>query len=97
MKSVIRTSFNQLRKYRKARGLSQIEAARRLGLKSTARLSRWENGKCLPNSWNMLWLAAVYHVQVDALFIDVLREMRRAVGRREQQELDHKHDRPTAK
>ena len=93
MKPIIETRFNQLRRYRKARGLSQVEAARILGYKSTARLSRWEKGCCMPNSWNMLWLAANYHTMVDALFIDMLREMRQKVREREQRESQHKHDR----
>jgi DNA-binding XRE family transcriptional regulator len=84
MKPTIHPRFNQLRKYRKARGLSQIQAARLMGLKSTARLSRWEKGTCMPNSMNMLWLAATYHVLVDALFIDMLRDIRKEVRRREE-------------
>ena len=91
MKPLIQPKFNQLRKYRKARGLSQVEAARILGLKSTARLSRWENGSCMPTAMNMLWLAATYHTLTDALYIDVLREMRREIRRREEQVLKHNH------
>ena len=91
MKPVIQPRFNQLRRYRKARGLSQVEAARILGLKSTARLSRWENGSCMPTAMNMLWLAATYHTLVDALYIDALRVMRQEIRKREEHVLKHKH------
>jgi transcriptional regulator with XRE-family HTH domain len=97
MKSItIQPRIIRLRKYRKARGLSQAEAARLMGLKSTAALSRWERGNCLPNTSNLLWLAATYHVLVDALVIDTLREMRAKIDKREQRLSKHKHDRPEA-
>ncbi|MDD3711780.1 MAG: helix-turn-helix transcriptional regulator, partial [Patescibacteria group bacterium] len=43
-----------LRRYRKARGLKQIDVARILGLKSVSMLSRWERNVCLPKPLNML-------------------------------------------
>jgi transcriptional regulator with XRE-family HTH domain len=68
--------FNQLRKYRKARGLKQCEAARILGFADSSLISKWERGVRLPSATQIFRLAALYRVLVDALFIDVLRTIR---------------------
>jgi len=75
--------FNQLRKYRKARGLKQREAARILGFADASSLSRWEHGIGLPSVMNLLRLAALYRTLADALYIDTLRTIREEVRRRE--------------
>jgi len=75
--------LNQLRKYRKARGLTQREAARILGFADASSLSRWEQGICLPSVMNMFRLAALYRTLVDALYIDALRTIREEIRRRE--------------
>ena len=80
---------NQLRKYRRARGLKQREAARILGLADASSLSRWERGVCLPSVMNMFRLAALYRVLVDALYIDTLRTIREEVRRGEVDMLPH--------
>jgi len=85
---------NHLRKYRKARGLSQRDAARILGYVNSSRLSRWEHGTCLPKPVNMFKMAALYRTLVDALYIDMLRSIREEVQKREQQVLT---DRKTSK
>lgn len=74
---------NQLRKYRKARGLKQREAAHMLGLADASSLSRWERGVCLPSVMNLFRLAALYRTLVDALYIDTLRTIREEVQRKE--------------
>ena len=68
--------FNRLRKYRKARGLKQCEAARILGLADASSISKWERGIRLPSTTQLFRLAALYRVLVDALFIEVLRTIR---------------------
>jgi transcriptional regulator with XRE-family HTH domain len=75
--------FNQLRKYRKARGLKQRDAARILGFADASSISRWERGVCLPSVINMFRLAALYRTLVDALYIDALRTIRDDIRRRE--------------
>lgn len=82
---------NHLRKYRKARGLKQREAARILGFSDGSRLSRWERGLCLPTAINLFRLAAVYRTLVDALYIDVLRDMRKELRRRETRVVKDSH------
>ena len=71
--------INQLRKYRRARGLKQRNTARILGLADASSVSRWERGVCLPSVIQMFRLAALYEVLVDALFIDVLRTIREEI------------------
>jgi transcriptional regulator with XRE-family HTH domain len=74
-----RLIFNQLRKYRKARGLKQRDAARILGLRDSSSISKWERGVRLPSAAQMFRLAALYRTLVDALFIDVLRTIREEI------------------
>lgn len=74
---------NQLRKYRKARGLTQRDAARLLGFMDASCISRWEKGVCIPNTINLFRLAALYRTLVDALYIDVLRTVRENIRRAE--------------
>ena len=83
-------TLNQLRKYRKARGLKQRDAARILGFADANSLARWEKGVCLPSVMNMFRLAALYRTLVDALYIDALRTIREDVRRREVDMLPHK-------
>ena len=75
--------LNQLRKYRRARGLKQREAARILGFTNASSLSRWEHGVRLPSVMNMFRLAALYRTLVDGLYIDTLRKIREEIRRRE--------------
>ena len=70
---------NQLRKYRRACGLSQREVARILGFTNASSLSRWERGVCLPSVMNLFRLSALYRTLVDALYIDTLRAIREDV------------------
>jgi transcriptional regulator with XRE-family HTH domain len=78
-KKKTRLIFNQLRKYRKARGLKQRDAARILGLADGSSISKWERGVRLPSATQMFRLAALYRTLVDALFIDVLRTIREEI------------------
>lgn len=74
---------NQLRKYRKVRGLTQRAVAHILGFADASCISRWEHGICLPSTVNLFRLAAIYHTLVDALYIDVLRTVRENIRRAE--------------
>lgn len=67
---------NLLRKYRRERGLKQIEVAKILGFKSTSRISKWENGTCIPSLINIIKLSVIYRVMIDALFIDTVLTLR---------------------
>jgi len=82
---------NNLRKYRKAIGLKQKDVALILDLSSTSMISRWENGVCLPSPVNLLKLACLYSVLVDALFFPLIRVIKRNIMER-QEYLKQKYD-----
>jgi len=81
---------NSLRKYRKARGLTQEDVVRILGLKNTSTISRWEVGVRLPKPPNMFKLAVLYRVMADALFINLRRSLQEEVFKAEQKYLQNK-------
>jgi len=62
---------NCLKRYRKQAGLQQNQVAGMLGLKSTSLISRWENSFSYPDLENVLKLAVLYGVMVDALYVDL--------------------------
>jgi transcriptional regulator with XRE-family HTH domain len=62
---------NNLRRFRREKGLSQKQVARILGLKSSAMISRWEKGLVMPETLNALKMAALYHSSVDVIFGDL--------------------------
>jgi transcriptional regulator with XRE-family HTH domain len=70
---------NELKKYRKIRGLSQKEVAKLLGFKTTSRISQWEKGVGSPSMRNAFKLSTLYGVLVDALFIEFVRSIRQEV------------------
>ena len=78
---------NSIKRYRKARGLQQKDVAKVLGLKSASMISRWEKGLCLPNTRNLFKLAILYRTMSDALFIDLIKQMRNEIQKREQRVL----------
>ena len=81
---------NCLKKYRKTRRLKQKDVARILGVKSASMISRWEKGVCLPNTINLFKLAVLYRTMSDALFIDLMRELRSEIQKREEKVLKHR-------
>ncbi|OPY73241.1 MAG: Helix-turn-helix domain protein [Syntrophorhabdus sp. PtaU1.Bin002] len=76
---------NCLRKCRKIAGYSQKQVALLLGIENAGMISRWENGSCFPSPVNIFRLAAVYHTMADALYIDLLRAVRREIQARRNQ------------
>lgn len=66
----------QLRKHRRLSGYSQSDVARKLNLKSTTIISRWERGLALPSLENALRLSALYKVLVNDLFWALFTEYR---------------------
>lgn len=72
----------RLRELRKARGMSQAELARILGVTKMA-VSRWENGLTIPTSDKLPSIAALMKCDVTDLYADdVLRAARDAAERR---------------
>jgi transcriptional regulator with XRE-family HTH domain len=76
---------NLLRRYRKARGLSQRQAARILGIGSTSMISRWEKGICLPSTLNVFKLAALYRTMADPMFPNLTKMLKEELVKREEQ------------
>ena len=56
----------RLKEFRKRRNLTQKEVATKIGVSEQA-LSKWENGICLPDVYNLKLLALVLNVSVDCL------------------------------
>lgn len=81
---------NCLKKCRRARGLKQKDVIKIMGIKSASIISRWENGICLPSTMNAIKLAVIYHVMVDAFFIDLRGKIKRDIHKREEKVLGHK-------
>ena len=59
---------NNLRECRQKAGLLQRDVASKLGLDCADRLSRWENGRAVPNIVNLFKLATIYGVEPQALY-----------------------------
>ena len=95
---VKRAVTNRLWRYRKALELSQKQAAQILGHKSTAQVSRWENGEKSPTLDNVLMLACILKAPVEALFADRAAELQLRIKARTSkmrelaQLIDHDND-----
>ncbi len=66
----MKTQNNNLKEFRMKKKLSQFEVAVSLGLKSTNRISLWENGILFPHILNALKLAKLYGTTVEKLFAE---------------------------
>lgn len=55
----------RLKKLRKQNNLEQIDVARHLNYKSDSTISKWENGKNLPNGKNLAKLAILFNTTTD--------------------------------
>ena len=75
---------NNLRRCRKVRGLTQKQVAQIMELRSTAMISRWEAGRCIPKTENLFDLAAVYRSTSEALYWDYVQERRQKITTREE-------------
>lgn len=65
-------------------GLSQKGVAYLMHMKRTNDLSRYEHGKRLPNLKNALKLEIVYRTPVAFLFVELYRQLRNEIRRREE-------------
>ena len=63
------SALNNLRKYRKEKGLTQERVATSLGLKNKTLISRWEHGDALPSIASAVRLSVLYRVSLDDLFV----------------------------
>jgi transcriptional regulator with XRE-family HTH domain len=81
----MKTTFisSNLRRHRKARGLTQTQVARILGLRDHNRLSNWERGKCFPTVKTLFRLAAIYHTLPHTLYLDMHCSTQKEICQRE--------------
>ena len=76
---------NDLRRWRKVNRLLQKQVARRLALKSTAEISRWERGLCIPKPDNLFDLAYIYGTSAEAMYREYLKERHQRIDAGEEQ------------
>lgn len=74
---------NRLWRSRKAAGLTQKQVAFLLGHKSTSQISRWERGRRVPRTIDLLKLSAIYHRLVNDLVWDLFDSLRHKVAKRQ--------------
>ena len=67
---------NQLRIYRKKRGIRLRGVAKMIGQSSSAHISHWERGNKLPSLTNALKLSAAIQCPVEVLFLDLFNQLR---------------------
>lgn len=56
----------KLRNHRKNIGFSQEEVAKKIGVSAQA-ISKWENGECLPDCFNLKSISEIYGISADLL------------------------------
>jgi len=59
---------NRLREFRKQKGLTQQDVADYLGLKSSSRIAKWENGHLYPHVKNFIQLLKLYEVSAEKVY-----------------------------
>ena len=59
---------NRLKMYRRRVGLSQKQIAKRLGLKDTSPVSRWESGLMYPSIAHLFQLSRIYNTIPQELY-----------------------------
>lgn len=80
---------NCLKKYRRARGLSQKKVAQITGINSSSLICRWERSKNLPKTVVFLFkLSILYRIPIEAMFFDQYRIIRYQVLSREEKLLE---------
>ena len=67
---------NNLRRYRRKRGLRLRDMARLTGQSTPSHLSHWEKGRKIPSLPNALRLSAAMKCPVEVLFIDLFNQLR---------------------
>lgn len=82
---------NQVRGYRRRRGLVLGDLAKLIGQSSPAHLSHWEKGRKLPSLTNALRLSAAIGCPVEILFFDLFVSIREEVFKRKQSIIQKSH------
>jgi len=75
-------------------GYSLKEIGFLLNLKSTSRLSRWEQGLCFPNVKNLILLGIIYRSLTDQFYFDLKKSLEAKINKREKKLLEMKNPGP---
>ncbi len=75
--------INKLRRRRRQLGYKQREVSKLLGLKSSARLARWEKGKSFPSVPNLLKLSALYSTLANDFYFELYLQFKKAMKKQE--------------
>lgn len=59
---------NNLKEYRLKAGLTQVQAANKIGVNNQERISHWEKGENVPNLCNLIKLCKVYNAEINVLY-----------------------------
>lgn len=60
-------------------GFSQAEVARRLNLKCSNMVSRWERGQAIPNGKYLLMLSVLYKTLPNELYYELVKEYQKSL------------------
>ncbi len=74
-----KTLPNQIRRYRRQRGLRLRDVAKLTGQSCVAHISHWEKGRKLPSLENCLRLALAIQCPVEILFIDLFNQLKNEI------------------
>jgi transcriptional regulator with XRE-family HTH domain len=85
---------NNLKRYRRLLGYSQKDVATILGLKSTNRISNWEQGKAAPSIANLLDLSILYATLPAELYSDLYKIRRAKIWSAKERFNSEKHNSP---
>jgi transcriptional regulator with XRE-family HTH domain len=81
---------NSLRKYRRLMGYTQSEVAFLLDIHCRARISRWEQGICMPSAENLLYMSILYCTLPHELYPDYLKILKQNLVMKKQNMNDKK-------
>lgn len=75
---------NNLKFYRRNRGLKQTDVAQILGVRNASMISRWEKGLAIPNTVNTFRLGLIYRISTDALYAEYRLKLKEEIRPREE-------------
>ena len=64
---------NTIKEHRERLGLLQMDVADKLGILSSDRISRWENGTAYPHLINLFKIASLFQVKPHELYPELLK------------------------
>jgi transcriptional regulator with XRE-family HTH domain len=86
---------NNLKRYRRLMGYTQKDVAVLLGLKSSNRISNWEQGKAVPNIVNLIDLSILYSTLPAELYSDLYKARRAKIWSAKERFKNEKNNSPS--